>query len=137
MDIMQKNLQLSRDFASRPRRSVRLNAPVLSQQDEEEDWADEEASRAGDDILHNALVFRDLDDERPNPWDDLDIERPAPVMDSVTVARAIRDLYENQSSARKSVRSANRRSLKALKYAALALASSAMTLLIFAVHIAK
>lgn len=48
MDIMQKNLQLSRDFASRPRRSVRLNAPVLSQQDEEEDWADEEAARASD-----------------------------------------------------------------------------------------
>lgn len=55
MDIMQKNLQLSRDFASRPRRSVHVNTYMLSQQDEEEDWADEEASRAGDELLHENL----------------------------------------------------------------------------------
>lgn len=47
MDIMQKNLQLSRDFASRPRRN-RASVYVISQQNEEEDWADEEAARASD-----------------------------------------------------------------------------------------
>lgn len=93
--------------------------------------------------VHNDLYADDYEDsdedsdEAPMPWDDLEEERPVPVMTRATTAIAIRDLYERHSKTANAVRAVHSLTTSTLKYTVIALAASAVTLLVYAAHIAK